>query len=62
VSESAMRRGAREANQESDAAAMGRAVGSMAAFIAVINRLTKRIEELDHRLAAVEKALRGETT
>lgn len=55
--ESMMARGAREANEESHAAAMGRAVGNLAAFIAAINELTRRVEALEAEVK--ELRLRG---
>ncbi len=54
-----MRRGAREANEESHRAAMsrdmGKALGEMTAFIFAINRLSEAIERLEGRVAALEK-------
>lgn len=51
MSRDSMIRGAREANEESHRAAqsraMGEALGSMAAFIVAINKLTERMETVE---------------
>lgn len=56
--ESMMKRGAREANEESDrlraSRAMGEALGSLAAFITAINKLTERVEQLEGRVQQLE--------
>lgn len=57
MSESKMQRGAREANEESQAARLGQAVGGLSAFIRAINDLTARVEKLEQRVAAQEKGL-----
>jgi len=55
----AMRRGAREANEESHrtarSRAMGEAIGGLAAFVAAINRLSERVEALGLRIRHLEQ-------
>lgn len=51
MSSESMRRGAREANEESDRAAqarsLGEAIGGLAAFAVAINKLEARVAELE---------------
>jgi len=58
-----MRRGAREANEESARAAwsrdMGQAIGSLAGLIAAINALTDRVERLEQQVSARDRAPKG---
>jgi polyhydroxyalkanoate synthesis regulator phasin len=53
-----MRRGAREANEESArlrlAGEMGHAIGSLTVFIAAITRLTDRVEALEKQVAELK--------
>lgn len=51
-----MRRGAQEANAESHAAAMGRAIGELTAFARAIFDLTARIESLEREVADLKAA------
>ena len=57
-----MMRGAREANEESHSAAMGRALGEMSAFIVAINDLRKRVKALEETVQALDAAMRKVTS
>jgi len=54
-----MRRGAREANEESrrlaESAAMGKAIGELSAFVVAIHRLSDAVEDLRTRVRRLEE-------